>query len=226
VRYVAPRHVVIDGTPAPVPFWQPDRAFAGLTVVIVGGGPSHADLDLDRLRGRRFIAINSACRTVRPAATSADMLFFTDNSWNENRPDLAAGWPGPVVTSNRNAKARLGAAVHRLDLEALTRFIGVRSDYVQASSAHTAACLAALMGAARLALVGVECRLVDGRSHGHDDYSMHDTAPFAERFIPGWNGLAPAFRRLGVEVVNCTPGSAVDCFQRMDLDEAFRRTGG
>lgn len=221
-RYVGPRDIVIDGAPTPVPFWAPDRAFEGAIVIVVGGGPSHAAADLRLLAPRHpVIAINSACRHVRPAATERDILYFTDNSWAENRPELLTGWPGPVVTSNRNAKARLGEAVRRLDLVALTAAIGAGTDAVQASSGHTAACLAWLMGARRIVLLGFECRAVEGRTHGHGDYQQHDMGAFEERFLPGWRALAPAFRSLGADVVNATPGSAIDVFPFLSLAEAI-----
>lgn len=210
MRYVGPRQIVIDGNPAPVPFWEPDRAFEGLTVYIIGGGPSHAAIDLDAMRGERFIAVNSGCRKVRPIATEADMIYFHDNSWNENRPQLAADWPGPVVTPNRNTKARLGDAVRRLDIFKLTGAMHAMPDHVQASSGHSAACLAAIMGAARVVLIGFEARLIDGRSHGHDDYTQHDVPAFDGRYIPGWRGLVPAFERMGVDLLNATPDSAID----------------
>lgn len=223
MRYVAPRHIVIDGAPAPTPHWTPDRSLAGETVVLIGGGPSLAALDLAVLAGHRFVAINSGCRKVRPVATAADPLYFTDNAWNENRPELARHWPGPVVTSNRNAKMRLGAAVRYIDVLALTRAMGVMSDRVQASSGHIAACLIAEMGAARIVLVGFECRLVNGRSHGHADYSHEDAAAFEERFLPGWRALAPAFAERGVDVLNATPGSAITDFPMVGLREALQR---
>lgn len=221
MRYVGPRQIVIDDQPAPVPFWGWDRSFEGQAVAVIGGGPSHAMLDLDVLRGHRFIAVNSACRKVRPAATADDLLFFHDNSWAENRPELLTGWPGPVVTSNRNTKARLGEAVHRLNMSALTEGIAALPDYVGASSGHTAACLAAVMGARRVVLIGFECRADGMRTHGHNDYQMHDTGVFAEQFLPGWAGLAPAFERMGVELVNATPGSAITDFRFADFGEAM-----
>lgn len=221
MRYVGERRIVIDGAPTPVPFWSPDRSFDGLAVVIVGGGPSHAAIDLDVLRGHRFVAINSACRKVRPIATPADALYFTDNSWNERRPELAAGWPGLVISSNRNVKARLGDAVRRIDIDELTLTMQVRPDFAQASSGHSGACLAAIMGARRLVLVGFEARAIDGRTHGHIDYTQPEPEAFKERFIPGWRALAPQFARLGVEVINATPESAVDCFPFRPLAEAL-----
>ena len=221
IRYVGPRQIVIDGAPTPVPFWEPDRSFEGLAVTLIGGGPSLADLDLDILRGHRFVAINSGCRKVRPIATADDPLYFTDNSWNENRPELARDWPGPVITSNRNAKARLGNAVRRIDFTALVERLRAFPDHVGASSGHGAACLAAVMGAKRIVLVGFEGQAIDGRTHGHDDYYQHDMAAFRDRYLPAWRGLAACFERMGVEVVNATRQSAITDFRFAELGEAF-----
>ena len=223
MRYVAARHIVIDDRPTPVPFWKPDQSFTGKTVTIVGGGPSHAAFNLALLAGRRFIAVNSSCRAVRPIATEADPIYFSDNSWNANRPSLAANWPGPVMTCNRNTKARLGDAVRRIDVSALTMLFRVLPDYVQASSGHVAACLAVAMGARRLVLIGFECTAVGGRTHGHSDYDQSGDMPaYPDRFIPGWWGLAPAFDRMGVEVLNATPHSLITCFPTTDIAEALR----
>lgn len=212
MRYVGPRHFHIDNDPSPIEVWQPDRSLEGQTVVIVGGGPSHATLDLDLLSRHRFIAVNSGCRKVRPVATGADMLYFTDNAWAENRPDIVSDWPGLVVTTNSRAKRRLGPAIHYIDPLTLPVAMGVIPDHAQASSGHIAAVLAVLMGAASLVLVGFECRAVDGRTHGHDDYQQHDLAAFTERFLPGWRALAKVFAARGVDVRNASPGSAIDVF--------------
>jgi len=220
--YVAPRHYHIDNQTPDWPMWAPDRSFDGLTVAIIGGGPGIADLDLDVLRGHRFIVVNSACRKVTSAATEDDFLLFQDNAWAERYEDLIRGWPGVAVTTNRHAKARLGDLVRRFDVLVLTEWIGAAPDHAMASSGHVAACLAAKMGARRIVLVGFECAAVDGRTHGHADYQMHDLAPFGERFLPGWRGLAQAFDRRGVEVINSTPGSAIAEFRFVELSEALR----
>lgn len=223
MRYVGDRHIVIDDRPAPSPIWEPGREFDGQTVVIVGGGPSHARVDLDLLRGRRLIAVNSSCRRVCPIATADDILCFSDNSWAERFPDLIGDWPGRVVTCNRRSQAWLGQSVRRIDILDLTARIGVMSDHVQASSGHIATCLAAIMGARLVVLVGFEAQTVDGRSHGHSDYTQQDIPAYTERFQPGWHGLAPAFARMGVEVLNATPKSAITAFPMVELSEAMSR---
>lgn len=221
VRYIGPRQIVIDGKPTPTPTWEPDRSFAGQTVVIIGSGPSLADLPLAVLKGHRFIAVNSACRVVRPIASADDPLYFTDNSWQENRPHLSDDWPGPLIAANRNAKARLGDRLRHLDVTALCWRLGAFPDHAQASSGHIAACLAADMGATRIVLYAFEAAAVNGRTHGHGDYVTDDLSVFTDRFVPGWNGLAGVFARAGVDVINATPGGAIEVFPRMSLADAL-----
>lgn len=222
MRYVGPRSIVRDDRPAPVPFWTPPvDLFLGQTVVIVGGGPSIASIDLELLRGHSFIAINSACRRLAPIATEQDWLYFHDNNWEETYTDLARAWPGPVVSPNINVKARRGEGVNRLDLQWLTEAMGVLPDHSQPSSGHSAACAAALLGARRIVLIGFECRFIDGRSHGHGDYSMNAETAFRESFLPAWRALAPRFAAMGVEIINATPRSAIAEFRFMPLRDAL-----
>lgn len=202
-------------------YWQPDRSLEGKTVVLVGGGPSHAAIDLAVLMGHRFAAINSSCRKVRPIATKDDILYFTDNSWSENHPDLIDSWPGIVICANSHTKRRLGDRVRYVDVVELSKRIGVPSEISSASSGHTMTCLLQIMGAKRVFLVGFECQPVGGRTHGHDDYQTDDLAVFHGQFLPGWRGLAPAFARMGVEIINATPGSAIDAFPIMVLSDAL-----
>ncbi len=221
VRYVSERHIVIDDAPAPVPFWNLENEKLDKLVLIIGGGPSHGDLDLELIKNVNFIAVNSACRKVMEVSKERDILYFTDNSWAENYLDLIKSWKGKVVTSNRNTKARLGNLVNRLDLSFLTEFMMVKIDYVLASSGHSATCLAALLGSKRVILIGFENQSINGETHGHKDYKMSDLGPFKERFLPGWYQLAPRFRELGVEVINSTPNSLLKEFDYLDLRMAL-----
>lgn len=232
MRYVGVRQIVIDGEPVATPHWTPTRDFDGQTVAVCGTGPSWRTTDLESLRGKRFIAVNSACIRLLPYATKDDVLYFTDNAWNENRPALAATWPGPVITANRNVKIRLGDKVRYIDVTALSTRMAVRADYSQASSAHIAASLACDMGAAKVLLVGMDCRSVAGSSHGIDNYPACDDLLFTNRFLPGWAGLVEAFKRRGTDVVNVTPGSAIEGYRRSTLEGevgceiGLRKSGG
>ena len=58
-------------------YWSaPSDELQGKAVVIVGGGPSAADVDYDKLRGKvEFIAINEAGLSFVP---DAFVLFWAD----------------------------------------------------------------------------------------------------------------------------------------------------
>jgi len=82
-----------------VKFWSVPLEWSGETVFIIGGGPSVLSQDLDALRGRRVIAINSSVHAV----PWADILFFGDWRWwyePENRA-AAKSFAGRVVTTSR-----------------------------------------------------------------------------------------------------------------------------
>ena len=221
VRYIGPREIFIESEPKLVNFWDYGKEFDNELVVVIGGGPSHRDLDLNLLSNVNFLVVNSACRKVEKIAKKKDILYFSDNSWNENFPNLADNWKGRVVTSNRHAKARMGDRVNRIDISKLTEFMQVKSDYVQASSGHTAVCLAIHMGAKVVVLIGFEACAVNGKTHGHDDYQQIRTSVYEERFIPGWRGLRERFEELRVEVINSTPESKIKDFKFIDFKKAI-----
>jgi hypothetical protein len=220
MRQIGPRQWVEDGTPWPEP-WQWGDDYAGRTVVVIGNGPSLSAFVPAGVRGFPLIAINSACRWAAPVATPDDVLFFHDNSWNVNHPALADAWPGAIITSNRYAAARLAPRARRLDVTALTEAVRIHPDAVHASSGHTAAALAAAMGARRVVLLGFDGAMRAGRSQWHDDYREPDDSVYRERMVPGWRDLVPGLSRLGCEVVNATMGSAIDAAPFVPLAAAL-----
>ena len=215
-----PRRIIIDDTPIP-DSWQPDRRFEGMAVAIIGSGPSLATFDLDHVKGHRFIAVNSSGWRMAKIATANDILYFTDNSWAEKRQDLLDLWPGVVVSGNRNARIRIGDTVLWLSPRELVEKVWVFPDHACASSSHIAATLAAVMGASRIVLVAMECKEIDGRTHGHDEYRTQDLSVYRDRFLPGWNGLVKVWDKYGVDVVNATPDSAIECYRKLPLAYAF-----
>jgi hypothetical protein len=74
----------------------PRGEWARETAFIIAGGPSVLEHDLEQLRGRRVIVINSSVH----AAPWADILYFGDWRWwneDENRAAVV-GFGGRVVT--------------------------------------------------------------------------------------------------------------------------------
>jgi len=88
------------------------------------------------------------------------------------------------------------------------------------NSGYQAINLAALLGAARILLLGYDMRSADGRDHF---FGAHPTGnkPDYREFLPYFRTLVAPLADLGVSIVNCTPGSAIDAFPRMTLTEAL-----
>lgn len=150
-------------------------------------------------------------------ATPQDALYFTDNSWSVKWRHRIEEWPGVVITANGPASKRKG--IRKIDAQLLTEHMQVTPDASMASSGHIAACMAALGGATKICLIGFDCRAVGGATHGHCDYPASGEFIFGNRYLPAWRVLAGAFERMGVDVVNCTPGSAIAAFRFGDLVE-------
>lgn len=181
----------------------------------------------------------------------APVLYFTDSGWYEARKELVANWPGLVVSMSRLAARELNAPgmpvmcgrsrVLRIkgcgDPDAPPRvrvadgvlpkvpgFPKPGSPEIQQgrSSGHTAVSLAIAMGAKRVLLVGYDMQVVNGREHHHTEYKgPRDLNIYHNEFQRGFNGWNEAAKASGVEILNCTHGSAVTEFPFADLDEVL-----
>lgn len=214
-------------------YWTPQQIFAGETVFCLASGPSLTQEIADKVRGRRTIVVNATCML----APWADVLFFTDSGFYSHRRDLVANWRGHVVTMSRLAKRELRDKVKRVKgigappfpptIRGRPAFPPPGSPEIQQgrSSGHTAVSLAIACGAALVALLGYDMRVVNGREHHHAGEAGYggarDLALYEREFASGFAGWRAAAEAMGVEIVNCTRGSAVTEFRFADLDEVL-----
>jgi hypothetical protein len=200
--------------------WSPEPLFKDKTVFVLASGPSLTQESADRVRGRLSIVINSSCMI----APFADVLFFTDNSWFEPRKDIVANWPGMVVTMSRHAKRDMPDKIKRIAEQMRPDFPPLGSDHIRAgrTSGHRAVSLAVAMGAATIVLLGFDMRMVNGKEHHHTEYTEpRDLDQYAHDFVPAFNGWKADALKVGVEILNATPLSAVHEFSMVSLDEAL-----
>lgn len=199
-------------------YWTPTPLFAGQTVFILGGGPSLASTDLEAVDPARSIAVNVAGELLPRTA----VLFSRCATWCEGNVDLLRGWPGLAVVT----RARLAAKAPNVKIVAMERrdtfpAPGHHAIRYGRSSGHAAVSLAVAMGARRIVLLGFDCRPVDGRTNWHDRYAEARLAIYPE-FARAWRGWHAAARRVGVEIVNATPGSATDEFPIVELRRTYK----
>jgi sugar phosphate isomerase/epimerase len=201
---------------APVP-----RLWPGATIAVLASGPSmSADVAAAvRRAGVRSIAVN----TTVQLAPWADVLYAADADWwnHPSNADVLRAYSGlrysvsqvPGVRQLRNS----GVAGFDPDPTAL------RSG---GNSAYQAVHLAVHLGAARILLCGLDMQPQPGACHWHGPhpYGLRETGPaLFERWRQRFATLAPELERLGVDVVNVTPGSALTCFRRSTLETELCR---
>lgn len=82
--------------------------------------------------------------------------------------------------------------------------------------------IAYLAGAHRVLLLGFDMQSRDGKAHWFGDHPIATQESWFSAFLQNFARLA-RFLPAGFEIINCTPGGALNCFPRMPLDEALAR---
>lgn len=191
-----PRHLL--PSPATVPRLWPES-----TIVCLATGPSLTRDDCEYVRGKvdAAIAVNDAYKW----APWADVLYGCDAKWwywhkgaegfqgrKYAMQPQGKKWPGVDVLANTGAKG--------LELDPT----GLRTGN---NSGYQAINLAVHFGAKRIILLGYDMRGNHCFGH-HPDNSRPPFHLCIERF----KTLVGPLREAGVEVINCTPKSALDAF--------------
>ena len=200
----------------PPPWRIPLGAWAGSPAFILGGGPSLARVDLDRLRGRgRVIAVNNAGLDLAPWA---DVLYFADGwqrwlGWNVDRLDRFKG--DKIVTRARLVPWPEAPKIWRVAHDMAIPHVVDGSAVAGVCGGSNAISLAWQLGASPIVLLGFDMR--PGNYHS-DHKRPPKPGQHALTFIPALERMARAMRGPQV-VLNATPGSALRAFPSVDLEE-------
>jgi hypothetical protein len=174
--------------------WQVPPLWSGRTVAILASGPSmtQAAADAVRAAGVAAIAINSTLRL----APWADMLYAADPEW----------WGH---ASNRDALAFPGLRVS---------CSAVRGVHQLRNSGYQGLHIAIHGGAARVLLLGFDMSGCHWHGPHPAGFKVTSSETYA-RWVTRFPALGKVARARGIEIVNCTPGSALQCFPMADLAE-------
>ncbi len=194
--------------PPPHPDW------AGRTAVVIASGPSLTVEQCDRVGfdaddPTPCIAVNTAYQM----APFADVFYAGDFLLYKTHHArmLKAKFPRTQFwTCDPSAAERFR----------LNRWKGVNKEglgedfiYLNGNSGAQAINLAYLFGARKILLLGFTMREIDGKKHFHGDHE----APLVQKQLFGeWlhkmARVAHDAKRLGCEIINCDPLSAMTCF--------------
>jgi hypothetical protein len=209
--------------------WNPPAMWEGETVFIIGGGPSLAGMDLSPLHGRCVLGVNAAWEL----GPWVKVTYFGDKKfWTWNHARLT-DYPGLIVTSLprdvfEHPRVKSVRRQNRLGIHWRTR------EHIMwnRNSGASAINLALHFGAARAVLLGFDMQRVEGAPNGgHNWHGSHQTQPkptvYKGRFIASFDAIKRDLADMEnstqrrMEVVNATPGGALETFRRVKLEDVI-----
>lgn len=196
--------------------WQVPRMWEGKTVAVLASGPSMSKIVADEVlaAGLPTIVINNTYLL----APWADMLYAADAAWWQAHPGTA-DFRGLRVTVQDVAgtlKLRCSGPAGFDPHPGAVRSGG--------HSGHQAVHIAMHAGARRILLCGFDMH--GTHWHGEHAFPLRNTAGGTYgRWVEQFAELRDSAISLGIEIVNCTPGSALTCFPAASLTEALRSRG-
>lgn len=189
--------------------------------IVAATGPSLTPAVAERCVGQPVVAVNDAYRLL----PWAEVLYACDSNWW----DVHNGCPGFAgerwSSHERRSNDKLATAskyglrlVQGRDAEGFSLDPSVI--HYGSTSGFQAINLALLWGAKRVLLVGFDMH-TRGPRHFFGDHP----APLSnwmqfEKVVPFYRRAAKALPP-EIEIVNCTPGSALDCWPIVPLEEAL-----
>ena len=209
--------------------------YHGETAIIVGTGPSLTPEVIQtaakaQKEGKvRLFGMNMAFSVLDLDLLHGCNIAFWDHYWPEVKDLRCHKW-----TTRPELKGKYSGLNYIQ--ERWEDCLSTDPSYITAhhGSSAQAMGLAYHYGIKTMLLVGFDMRFPGkvNRHHYNESRHFHDETPLTSQHWPmtGPNGeldgLIREFvtinpERLGIEIINCTPGSAMTCFPMMDLDKAL-----
>jgi hypothetical protein len=214
----------------------PDGSWRGHPAFIVGGGPSLAGFDFQRLRGKRSIGVNIAFHKFDPT-----IIFSMDTrclNWIL-KGQYEATFPGIRERFEDTAAYKVWLLTYSASLPDNIFIVPVYGSYEAGltsltfdskegighgnNSGYAALNLALALKADPIYLMGFDCnRGTEDKSHWHAGHPIPQNPKHLEGFIKRFQYAAPLIKKAGVRVVNLNPASALGCFEFGKIDEVLQ----
>lgn len=203
----------------------PLNCWPNSTIACIASGTSLTQADVDFLHGKcRIIAINDNVLK----APWADVLYFADVKWWKWHRFVVNNFQGLKVSiENHGADKVLDSDVIVLDnLDFGSTTSGrlsrdPRGIHTGRNSGYQAINVAILLGASKIILLGYDMKPgKDGKNHWfgeHPDNSRMDYVDWRLEF----SRMAPTADRMGIEILNATRSTDLDCFPKVDLESVL-----
>ena len=231
--------------------WNIPRIWEGGDVFIIGGGPSvpfqfgvpedvYQDVAVGKrlpsayskfmksLHGKHVVGVNNAYLI----GLWIDVAFFGDHSWYLVHRMRLAKFPNLKVTCNPrfDGKTSRNDRVKFVARDREKRF-GISPDPSKVAwnnnSGAAAINLAVHLGAKRIVLLGFDMKGNGAYTHWHGSHHRNEKdatrikSPPFRRHLKGFPTIARDAKKMGVEILNASPDSAIDVFPKASLLEVL-----
>ena len=204
-----------------VVLWNVPRLWPGQTIVCAASGPSLTQEQMKQ-------AMESDCRVITindsyKLSPLADILYACDARWwiwhklvgGFLGVRIGLAWDG--VAGKIYPQWNSENMINNIHLLASTGDAGLETEDSRGlrtggNSGYQAINLAVHLGAKRIVLLGYDMKPDDGKHHWFGSHPYDVPAPPYEKFLELFATLVDPLKELEVEVVNCTPDSALDVF--------------
>jgi hypothetical protein len=216
------------------PFWD-DKP-----VAIVGGGPSLTGFDFERLRGAHVLAVKGSIFDIPRADAGFGLDMPRYMEWRDKLANVQSRiyWAVPVEQIDKTGPppSHNVTFVRRLDGEAIAADPG--EIYGGGTSGFGAVQIALHKRAKNIVLFGFDYDGAYGHMAEHRPFRHNDMHYLRKRAqsTANWLTWAEHFTIFvqhmidnNIRIINACPGSAIQCFQKMSLDDGadyVRSNGG
>lgn len=199
--------------------WAIPQLWPDSTVYIIGGGPSVKDTDLSPIFDKRVIGVNSAYTLGQ----WVDVCWFGDCRWYHwNHVDFKK-YAGLKLTCCSHAGLAKWPGVCQVIRGNKPEGIDKRPRCISwnKNSGGSAINVAYHLGARRIILIGYDMHI--DKDGNHNWHKLHNHRPvdniYKNRFYAPFKIIRSDAKKLGVEILNATPGSSLDLFPMVALEE-------
>ena len=203
------------GDPSFKGYWTPPRMWEGEDAFILGGGPSLMNTipNFSMLEGRHVVAVNDTFRLGQ-----FEVMYFGDKqwvSWDHNWTQLQY-FEGLKVTTVESLLQTKKVPDLKVVKKGNTKGLSCAQDQITwgCSSGGAAIDLVAHFGARRIFLFGFDMQMKELQHNYHESHSRSIADDiYEQRFLYKFAKMREDADARGVEIYNCTPGSALKDFQ-------------
>ncbi len=187
--------------------------------VVAATGPSLTPAVADACSGQHVLAVNDAYKLM----PYAEVLYACDAEWWAIH-EGCAGFKGERWSSHQSSANEKMNVAERYGINLIAGTDGnefsMDPSFIRygSNSGFQAINLAILFGAKRIILVGFDMR-INGSKHFFGDHPdpLYNREEF-ESLVPNFRIAALALPK-EISIVNATPGSRLDCFPMLPLEE-------